>query len=299
MPLISHGMNRVGPDIVRQIATRVRLRGDTLNGTVNEQLRIIAELDTFPLGRWLLRNRGGLDGRWTDYLVASPPPVSELSCELERFLVYGAPTVLATRERFAHYQRALQAELPRARRIASVPCGTMADLLTLDYDDPSQIEIVGLDLDRESLRLADELARERGLTRQVRLRRADAWRMRLAPEFDIITTNGLSIYEPSMARVAELYQRLGEGLVPGGLLVASYLTPPPDLDPSSPWNIEAVDFDALRLQALIFKDICDAPWANYRSEAVLAPIFEAAGLRIERTVWDTGRAFPTVLLRKV
>lgn len=299
MPLISHGLNRVEPDIVRRLTTRVRLGGDTQNGTVEEQLRLIAELDTFPLGRWLLRNRGGLNAKWTDYLVSSPPPVSELSCELERFLVYGAPNVLATRERFSHYQRAMQAELPRAHRIASVPCGKMVDLLTLDYDGSDDIEIVGLDLDSEALHLADELARERHLTRQVRLRRADAWRMRLVPEFDLITTNGLSIYEPSDARVGELYQRLAAGLVPGGLLVASYLTAPPNLDPNSPWNIEAVDFDALRLQALIFKDICDAPWANYRTEAVLAPMFDAAGLRIERTVWDTARAFPTVLLRKV
>ena len=277
----------------------MRLRGDTINGTLEEQLRLIAELDTFPLGRWILRNRGGLDAKWTDYLVSSPPPVEALSCELERFLVYGAPSVLATRERFSHYRRAMQAELPRVSRVASVPCGRMADLLTLDYDDPSQVEIFGLDLDPEALRLADELAQERGLTRQVRLRRADAWRMRLVPEFDLITTNGLSIYESSDARVAELYQRLAAGLVPGGLLVTSYLTPPPNVDPNSPWDLEAVDFDALRLQTLIFKDVCDAPWANYRSETVLAPMFESAGLRVERTIWGTTCAFPTVLLRKV
>ncbi|MEM8609017.1 MAG: class I SAM-dependent methyltransferase [Myxococcota bacterium] len=299
MPLISHGLNRVDPDIVRRLTNRVRLRGDTTNGTLDEQLRLIAELDTFSLGRWLLRNQGGLNAKWTDYLVASTPTVGELSCELERFLVYGAPSVIATRERFGNFQRAIQTELPRVNRIASVPCGRMADLLTLQYDDPSQVEIFGLDLDSEALRLADELARERGLTRQVRLRRADAWRMRLAPEFDLITTNGLSIYEPSEARVVELYQRLAAGLVPGGLLVTSYLTPPPNVDPDSPWDLEAVDFDALRLQTLIFKDICDAPWANYRSEATLSPIFEAAGLRIERTLWDTTGAFPTVLLRKV
>ena len=299
MPLISHGFEQADLDPIVRLKTHVRLRGNTHNGSVDEQLRLIDELDSFSLGRWLLRNHGGLNAEWTDYLISSPPAPEDLSCELERFLVYGAPNVIASRERFGHYQRAMQAELPTANRVASVPCGCMADLLTLDYAKATDVEIVGLDLDREALRLADRLARKRGLTRNVRLRKTDAWKMRLGPEFDLITTNGLSIYEPSNARVAGLYERLAAGLVPGGLLVTSYMTAPPNVDPSSPWDVQAIDFEALRLQTLIFKDLCEAPWANYRSHAVLKPIFEAAGLRIERTIWDTLRAFPTVLLRKV
>lgn len=299
MSLISHGFDQVNSDPIALLKTHVRLRGNTRHGSVEEQLQLIDELDSFPLGRWLLRNQGGLNARWTDYLISSPPEPEDLSCELERFLVYGAPSVIASRERFGHYQEAMQAELPTANRIASVPCGCMVDLLTLDYGNARDVEIVGLDLDREALRLADRLARERGLTRNVRLQKTDAWKMRLGPEFDMITTNGLSMYEPSHARVAGLYERLAAGLVPGGLLVTSYVTAPPNIDRNSPWDFEAIDCEALRLQTLIFKDICEARWANYRSEAILKPIFETAGLRIERTIWDTARAFPTVLLRKV
>ncbi|MEM7139157.1 MAG: class I SAM-dependent methyltransferase [Myxococcota bacterium] len=299
MGLISHGFRPIDGDIARRTLARVRRQGDCANGTVAEQVRLVKELDTFPLGRWLLRNRGGLNAKWTDYLISSAPPREQLSCDLERFLVYGAPTVLATRERFGHYQESMQQELARVDRVASIPCGRMTDLLTLDYGDFQHIEILGLDLDREALRSARGLAEEQGIAGQVRLRAADAWGMRLAPEFDMITTNGLSIYEPSDGRVAELYQRLAAGLVPGGLLVTAYLTPPPSTDPASPWDLEAVDPEALRLQGLIFGDICDAAWMNHRTEAALAPIFEAAGLRVERTLWDTARAFPTVLLRKV
>ena len=297
MPLISHGFD-VDTDPIRALKRRVRIRGDSCNGSVEEQLGLVDELDSFPLGRWLLRNHG-LNSEWTDYVISSAPASEDLSCDLERFLVYGAPTMIATRERFGHFQQAIQAELPTASRVASVPCGRMADLLTLDYENASDVAIVGLDLDPDALRLADRLASERGLSSKVRLRKTDAWRMRLAPEFDVITTNGLSIYEPSEARVADLYTRLAAGLIPGGLLVTSYLTAPPSVRKDSLWDCDAVDFEALRLQTLIFMDICEARWANYRSEAVLKPIFEAAGLEIERTVWDTARAFPTVLLRKV
>ncbi|MEM7434945.1 MAG: class I SAM-dependent methyltransferase [Myxococcota bacterium] len=299
MGLISHGFRSIDGDVLRRTLRRLKAQGDSANGTVAEKVHLVEELDSFPLGRWLLRNRGGLNAKWTDYLISSAPPREQLSCDLERFLVYEAPTVLATRERFGHYQESMQTELPRVHRVASIPCGRMADLLTLDYGDSQDTEILGLDLDQEALQSAHDLAERQGLAGQVRLRRADAWAMQLAPEFDMITTNGLTIYEPSDGRVAELYQRLAAGLVPGGLLVSAYLTPPPSFGPESPWDLEAVNLDALRLQASIFGDICDAAWMNYRTEAVLAPIFEAAGLRIERTLWDTARAFPTVLLRKV
>ena len=298
MALISHGFRPHCERGVDSVVKRIRKRGDLGSGTVEEQLALIRELDAFPLGRWILRNQGGLNAEWTNYLIACPPPPEELSCELEWFLVYEAPSVQASRERYWHFQDAIQAELYRAHRIASIPCGRMSEVLTLAPEDLQGVEIFGLDLDSDALRLAQSLAVERRVGHQVSLRRGDAWNLDLSPEFDLITTNGLTIYESSEAKVADLYRRLAAGLVPGGLLVTSYLTPPPDLDRRSSWDPAEYDPEALRLESLIFRDICGATWQNHRTEAVLAPMFDDAGLDIERVIWDRARAFPTVLLRK-
>ncbi|GAA5252879.1 hypothetical protein [Candidatus Rickettsia kedanie] len=48
-------------------------------------------------------------------------------------------------------------------KFISVPCGTMDDLLTLDYSKIKEIHLTGIDLDAGSLELAQENAKKHHL----------------------------------------------------------------------------------------------------------------------------------------
>src|SRR5262245_66313047 len=108
--------------------------------------------------------------------------------------------------------------------MASVPCGVMADLLTLKYPPGCSIHLAGFDLDDESSSLASKCAAQNGLP--VQLSREDAWKLSACGRFDVLASNGLNIYEPSDDRVTSLYAAFGSAMKPGGLLVTSFLTTP-------------------------------------------------------------------------
>ncbi|CEO17198.1 hypothetical protein RMONA_04060 [Rickettsia monacensis] len=50
---------------------------------------------------------------------------------LEIWILYHAPSIKATQERFKIFQKILQDKLEDGMQFISVPCGTMDDLLTL------------------------------------------------------------------------------------------------------------------------------------------------------------------------
>jgi cyclopropane fatty-acyl-phospholipid synthase-like methyltransferase len=82
----------------------------------------------------------------------------------------------------------------------------MSELLLLDYAHQPDVSLVGIDLDHEALDGAFALAREHGLEDRLSLRLDDAWEMRFDNEFDVLTSNGLNIYESDEARVDALYR---------------------------------------------------------------------------------------------
>lgn len=117
-------------------------------------------------------------------------------------------------------------------------------------------------------------------------------------EFDVVTSNGLNIYEPDDARVTALYRVFFDMLKPGGWLVSSFLTPPPAISPESPWNAEAIDQSALTLQHLLLVRIVEAKWNAFRTHSQTARQLDEAGFEDIRFVDDRARMFPTVVARK-
>jgi SAM-dependent methyltransferase len=284
-----------------QARARIVERGDTLLASVDEQLGLLADLLEFPLGRFLLVHRG-LNGYWTRQVVVYHPGEGRKAAvdeqgrpytELERRL-FDLPAFQATQERFTHFRHALQADVREGVRMASLPCGLMDDLLTLDFSAVTEFSLTGIDLDEDALRGAAARALNQGLAPHASFLRSDAWALEVESEFDVLTSNGLNIYEPSAERVVLLYARFHRALVPGGRLVTSYVTPP-----GSPEQHTAVlDPDALRLQQIVFRMILDVGWTQFRTSDETCAQLREVGFEVEDIARDRAGLFPTIVARR-
>ena len=299
--LISHGTSSQAghDDLAQTIRLRLRAAGDLPGASVDQQIALLDELSTFELGRFLLENRG-LNAWWTHQLVTYLPGAAAASSKgsLEHQIFEKLPAVLATRERFGIFREQLQALLKPRMTLASVPCGLMGELLLLDYASHPDAMLVGIDLDQQALNAALALAKERGLAERLSLRCEDAWAPSLRGAADVLTSNGLNIYEPDDARVTALYRSFFDMLKPGGQLVTSFLTPPPALSAQSPWNMQEIDPQALALQHLLFVRVIEAKWSAFRTHDQTAKQLEDAGFADIRFINDRARMFPTVIARK-
>lgn len=276
---------------------RIRESGDLPGASVEQQLAVLEELATFELGRFLLRHHG-LNAYWTHRLVTYRGEASDgpFSSQLEALIHQRLPSVLATRERFGIFQQQLQQQLRPGIVMASVPCGLMGDLLLLDYTHHPDVSLIGVDLDQEALEGARQLAVQRGLEKRLSLYRHDAWSLNLGAQVDVLTSNGLNIYQPDDERVIALYRAFFDGLKPGGTLVTSFLTPPPALSADSPWRDG--DPELLAFQQMLFSRILNAKWSAFRTHAQTQAQLEKAGFSEIRFIDDRMHMFPTVVARK-
>jgi SAM-dependent methyltransferase len=299
--LISHGADpQIGYDaLLQSIELRLRMAGDLPEATVSEQINLLHELSSFELGRFLIRNRG-LNAYWTHQLVTYHQGAISAgsNSDLEYRIFEALPTVLATRERFGIFRQQLQALLRPGLSLASVPCGLMGELLLLDYGHHPNITLVGLDLDQQALDGALALAKERGIADRLSLRREDAWARGPKTQVDVLTSNGLNIYEPDNARVIALYRSFFDALKPGGILITSFLTPPPTLSAVSPWDMTQIDQKSLSLQHLVFVRIVEAKWSAFRTHAQTRAQLEDAGFADIRFIDDRACIFPMVVAQK-
>jgi hypothetical protein len=303
--LLSHEISKTDSvdAIINQTAKRIMDTGDLKHVTVSRELEILEELSLFPLGRFLLQNKG-VNGYWTHQLAVHSQQGRLMGTQdrsltsLEEFIFHRAPTMKATQQRFVYFQRCLQGALRNDAVLASVPCGLMADLLFLDFSKVQNVKLVGIDLDQSSLDDADRLAHELGLQGAVTFIRQDAWQLVGAESFHALTSNGLNIYESDDNKVIELYQRFFQALAPGGVLVTSFATPPPSLDGASPWDMSRIDQDDLLLQTIIFSDIVKVKWQCFRTVEQTNEQLKAAGFSVIDFIYDDAKMTPTVIARK-
>ena len=193
------------------IKRKCRSRGNLSDLTVEEQCSILDDLSTFPLGRHILLT-GGANGIWTDYMISPQAyfgksdlfhqPLSLIEC----FLLFHSPVVLAQRELFVFLQKTAQKHIAEGKVFASVPCGMMRDLLTLNFSSVKDIQLVGIDIDPVSITQAKKLASEVKI-KNVSFFERDAWDLGCKSEFDFISSVGLNMYEPNKDKVVELYNQ--------------------------------------------------------------------------------------------
>lgn len=255
---------------------------------------MLEEVVEFELGRFLLENKG-LNGFWTAYVILHGPQKQNLS-PLEDWALNKAPVVKATQERFKIFREHLQSRVKDDAVFASVPCGLMDDLLGLDYTNAPNAKLMGIDLDQNSLDLAAKNAENLDKSAMVNFANRNAWNLGVVDACDVLTSNGLNIYEKDDDKVIELYKQFYKALKTGGTLITSFLTPPPMLSPESSWkNFELQD--VLKQKAL-FADVLQTGWQCFRTERQTLTQLEAAGFKNIQVIYDSQGMFPTVIAEK-
>ncbi|MEI7409933.1 class I SAM-dependent methyltransferase [Pectobacterium aroidearum] len=278
---------------VAAVKSRIIESGDHPGISVEEQLAILDAFSHLELGRFLLKHHG-LNAYWTHNVITHQP--THYVNPLEEIIYTQLPNVLATRERFSIFKRLLQERLRPNAVMVSVPCGVMADLLLLNYTQHQDVKIIGIDLDRQALEEAYKLASQQGLENQISLVLADAWEIDLAAQADVITSNGLNVYEQDDDKVTELYRVFYSGLKPGGTLITSFMTPPPTQSQDSPWtNAEP---KLLALQYVLFSRIIGATWTAFRTHKQTQSQLEQAGFTSIQFINDRMHMYPTVIASK-
>ncbi len=92
--------------------------------------------------------------------------------------------------------------------------------------------------------------------------------MTFKDEFTLLTSNGLNVYEPDDDKIRELYQQFFKVLIPGGILVTSFFTSSPNIDPNSEWDMSQINSKGLLLSKIIMFDILDIKFVAFRSSLI-------------------------------
>lgn len=303
--LISHA---VAPETLAETLKKITLRlqqnTDQSIFTAEQKLDYLKQLSEFDFGRHLLLNQG-VNGYWTHYMLTHPwfgrktqrNNRNEALSPLETFILDAAPIMLATQERFEIFLKENQKQVKNAARLASIPCGMGGELLYLDYSKIDNIKLIGIDYDINTFKDALTLAEERNLNQFTQFIQTDAWDLNFENQFDLISSNGLTIYERDPARVTALYAKFYKALNHGGKLVTSFLTPPPTM-PHSEWNMANINISNMHLQKLLFVDILAAKFQCYQTTEQTQNQLESVGFRDIEFIYDSARIFPTVLAFK-
>lgn len=271
----------------QKISHRLSQDGSIDESTKELLLAYLNQLQEFELGRFLIKNQGALSGYWTYYIIVGFTESPSLH-RLEKEIIETAPSVLATRQRFDIFQSLLLKNIQSNTVVCSIPCGVMADLLTLDL--PGTIEnvrFVGIDLDQAALNLAQNMAALKGKSASCEFFKENAWDLgsKHPGDFHLVTTNGLTIYEADDEKVTDFYREICSALKPGGKLIGSALSKPEE------WDRSKIDKDAFDLQRAIFMQILQATWSHFRSVEQTTQQLKNAGFESVEIHWDNAHLF--------
>ncbi len=303
---LSHNPNSDAlEEVIESIRQRIRLSGDKPHVSVARQLEILDEFAASDYGRFLIQNNG-MNGYLTHYVVTFPEQgrITGLGhngkplTKMESFIFNEIPGVLATQERYRHFLAQNQQAVREGSVLACIPCGWMGELLHLDYSAVKNFRLVGIDIDEDSLNGALALAKSLKLEQNIELLQKDAWDLSLNNEFDLISSNGLNIYEPDKDKVSELYRQFYLALKSGGRLVTSFLTDLPFNSEKSEWDMTKINPEAALLQRIIYSDILTPKWANYYTFSEMHEQLALVGFKSVSFIPDQARMFPTVVAIK-
>lgn len=260
------------------------------------------------IGRFLLCARG-LNWRITDLLFDADYHATlrqeereGMLCLFDKLAFFTFPLFLATRERAKLHQREIQPRLRDGAVLASLPCGRMRDLLTLDQGClTAGAHLVGIDKDPEALKgaqsFADTLFALRPLRGTVEFREGDA----LAPGFgkppvheacDLLTSSGLNIYLTD-EQCGAFYRHVHDALKPGGVFVTGHILP------HTQYSWERINRWHWQLQAVVLTVLVGALWESFvKPRDAVQSQLEGAGFRDVRIIPDSQGIFPTFVAQK-
>ena len=81
----------------------------------------------------------------------------------------------------------------------------------------------------------------------------------------------------------------------GGILVTSFLTPSPNIDPNSEWDMSQINSEDLLLSKIIMFYILDIKFTVFRSSWTTKLQLENVGFNEIEFVFDNAKIYPTVV----
>lgn len=255
------------------------------------------EMSQGPIALGLMR-QGGVDGSLHDQVLHGGL-LSPL-CRIKHHhpadvKVLNNCSVTGLVERFHSFQSVMRElivnrQITSDSTIASIPCGLMRELLTLDYEG-ERPHIVGVDKDPLSLAASKELAKELAIS-HVEFYLKDALFLGPIRSVDVIVSNGLSVYLDD-AELLDLFQQFQGSIRPGGYFLTTHMTP------EAEWNPEHATEENLQFHRDFFRNIVRGRWLSHlRSIDQVCAMLDEAGFDIvEIRPGETG-IFPIYLTRR-
>eukprot|EP00916_Digyalum_oweni_P009467 GHVL01015982.1.p1 GENE.GHVL01015982.1~~GHVL01015982.1.p1 ORF type:complete len:311 (+),score=94.45 GHVL01015982.1:81-1013(+) len=273
--------------------------------TVEKIHEIIDEMSTFPFGEFLLQ-RGGANGYWTDRIVYYPLyeniNIKESKLNIEYFLTYKSPHVLAQRRLHNIIIDECNKVLKDDIFIGSIPCGMMRDMLNLNKNN--KYNLIGIDIDNDVFKYSKELSNK--LDINVMYHNKDAWNLNMNNYFDIITSVGLTSYVDDDEQRINLYKEFKNALKKDGLLMTGVLTYPPyynktdnksdnNTDTYSETLYDSNNMTDYQMEDVIFT-VAECVWRNFKHSDELKHNFIQAGFSKVEVISNTD--FPLVIAQK-
>ena len=291
----SHSLNNYSNEKINEFLVNLKEQIQANNNkfisgyTSNELLELADELKNFDLGRFLIINRG-LDGYWTDYVLNySRNNITNLT-KLEQAL-FNSRIFKATYQRHQIFKRENQIMLLNGKHLASIPSGLMSELLDLDYSKVDYINLSAIDIDAQAFNYLKQKYKNFDTKVKVETICIDALSFVREEAFDLISSNGLTIYMKNDNELQHLFNNFFVSLKPGGKLVTSFLTCPSG-ENSEHKAIEANEFD--KLATAVFADILQVKWNCYRTTVQMKKLLENSGFTNIEVYGDDNYIFPTI-----
>lgn len=257
---------------------------------LSDTLALLQDLVETPIGRFLIKNKG-LNGFWTAWVFRDQEPRHSLS-PIEDWLLHRSFWSMA-RERYYVFQEMIQSHIKEGMHIASVPCGLMDDLITLQSEFKSSLHFTGIDIDQESIKLAQENAQRHSIAKQCEFFIRDAWQLGFEQAFGLITSNGLNMYVADSDKLTDLYRNFHKALHQDGILITSFI---PSL---SETQILSLPQDDLKKEMSIFQDIIQVNYLNFCSESEIRSQLHTAGFEILEVRYNQWGMAPVLVAKKM
>lgn len=248
---------------------------------------------------------GGLSGPFTEYFACFNPqwkvdfwgqriqPIDITYLNKHAIPRAYQSTVLKTQQILSEKVKEWLVSGKQNIEIGSLACGTMYDVLGANYEDRKKITFSGFDLDKESLKLAQEKASSLGYaSEQVKLTVCDVVSSSLPEnQYDAIVCNGFSFYinDESLGQVIESVKK---ALKSNGIFLMSFIQPP------TMWQMSEEEQKVNK----VIKEILDAVpmnWsAHLRTGGQVLSLVEKGGLTNVSILEERHQIHPLLLAFK-